>query len=146
MENARLMTETREALEQQTATAELLQVINSSPGDLTPVFDTLLERALHLCQSAFGTLSTYDGEFFHNVAFRGVTPELAEFLRKPLLPVPGSGLHKVFEGEDMLHTPDIVDDDAYRGEFLPAARWPTSAVPAPSFWSRFARTASCWVF
>jgi len=113
MENARLITETREALEQQTATAEVLQVINSSPGDLAPVFDAMLERALELCGAALGTLYTYDGESMHAVAVRGAPPELAQYLRGEPQRPGGGGLGRQVRGEPIVQIADISADPAY---------------------------------
>jgi two-component system, NtrC family, sensor kinase len=114
IENARLLTEQREALEQQTATAEVLQVINASPGDLAPVFDAMLEKALALCGSAIGTLNVFDGEMFHVVASRGLPAALANYFQEPITPAPGMTLHRVVLGEDIVHVADLMDDVAYR--------------------------------
>jgi GAF domain-containing protein len=114
IENARLITETREALEQQTATAEVLQVINSSPGDLTPVFDAMLERAMRLSGAAFGFLDTYDGERFLTTAVRGVPAAFAEFRRRnPPSYGPGTLPARLLAGARVVHVLDLMEEDAY---------------------------------
>jgi signal transduction histidine kinase len=119
MENARLITETREALEQQTATAEVLQVINSSPGDLTPVFNAMLEKATSLCEAAYGTLFTYDGERFNAVALRGVPAAFSDALATPVQPEPGAALDRLVRGERFADCADVANEAEYGG---PAGR------------------------
>src|SRR5262249_42300811 len=101
MENARLINETREALEQQTATAEVWQVINSSPGDLAPVLEAMLGRATRLCEAAFGITLTYDGERFEPAALHRVPVALAEWQRRsPLAFGLGTAPARIVAGED----------------------------------------------
>src|SRR5215471_19749226 len=113
-ERDKALAERDETLEQQTATAEVLQVVNSSPGDLAPVFDAMLEKATRLCDAAYGLMSTYDGELYHTVATHGVGSELVEFMRAPPHPDPESGLGRIERGEDIVVFDDIADTDVYR--------------------------------
>jgi GAF domain len=115
MENARLITETREALDQQTATAEVLQVINSSPGDLQPIFDAMLERAMRLCGAEFGEFFITGVGELRAVAVRGAPAAFAEFRhRNPAPPTPGSITARILAGEPVIHVVDVKDDDLYR--------------------------------
>ena len=108
MENARLIAETREALEQQTATAEVLGVINSSPGDLAPMFDVILEQATQVCDAAFGVMNTYDGERFHTAAVHRLPPALAEtYWHDPPSRGPHSPLTLIAQGKDVVSIDDL---------------------------------------
>jgi hypothetical protein len=104
-----------EALDQHTATAEVLGVINNSPGDLAPVFDTILEKAMRLCEAAFGLLQIREGDHFRTAAARGVPAAFAEF-RRGNAPVegPGSLGGRVMAGERIVHVVDLKDDEPYR--------------------------------
>jgi GAF domain-containing protein len=114
IENARLLTETREALEQQTATAEVLRVINASPGDLAPVFDAMLEKAMALCEASIGGIYAYEDQGFRAVALRGVPEPYADFLEQEALrPIPSSGLGRIGLGERVVHIADVAAERAY---------------------------------
>ena len=103
-----------EALEQQRATSEVLQVISSSPGELEPVFQAMLANATRLCDAKFGTLSLYDGDAFRNVALHNVPPAYTDIrLREPFRPHPKAGLAHVATTKQISHTDDLRTQPPY---------------------------------
>jgi adenylate cyclase len=113
MENARLITETREALEQQTATAEVLGVINASPGDLTPVFDAMLEKATRLCEAAAGTFWVRNGDDWSATAVIGMPEQFVKSARG-YKPSAVSPVGRIVHGEPLVHISDFAAEEAYR--------------------------------
>ena len=103
-----------EAVAQQTAAAEVLQVINDSAGDIAPVFEAVLEKALRLCNAASGHILTYDGECFNLAALRGA-PAFADWARQyPRIPPSFSvPFELLVSGEPLLHAADIAATPAY---------------------------------
>jgi class 3 adenylate cyclase len=94
-----------EALRRETATAEVLQVINSSPGDLAPVFDAILEKAHILCGATIGSLMLYDGRLLQAVATQGFPKQYEVLVRQPFSP--GAGHQALIQGEHFFHIPDL---------------------------------------
>src|SRR5262245_5259081 len=140
IENTRLLNELRqrtddlsEALEQQTATSEVLQVISSSPGELKPVFEAMLKNATRICDAKFGLLFRFDGKFFHVAALVDVPPALAEFAteQRPFLPEPGIALDQLLRTKQIIRSADYAAE-----EFIgPAHRYggARSLVAVPMF-------------
>jgi GAF domain-containing protein len=108
VENARLLNELRESLQEQTATAEVLQVINSSSGDLEPVFASMLEKAVRICEANFGVLYRYDDAGFEPAALSNAPPAYANFVwsRGQFFPQTGNGLDRLLRTTVVVHTVD----------------------------------------
>ena len=122
IENTRLFNEVRqrtedlaESLQQQTATSEILSVISSSPGDLAPVFDAMLSKAMDLCSANFGVLNTFDGKLFSTSATFGLPPAYDQYRRGRTLDYgPGTAPYRLLEGEPYVEFVDLLESEVYR--------------------------------
>jgi GAF domain-containing protein len=121
IENTRLLNELRqrtddltESLEQQMATSDVLQVISSSPGELQPVFDAVLENGTRLCEANFGTLYRFENDAFSVSALRNAPPEFAAFQQgRQLRPSPASTLGRAAKNRQPTHVVDIRAESGY---------------------------------
>src|SRR5262249_1139132 len=111
IENARLLGELREALEQQTATSQVLGAISSSPGKLQPVFEAMLENATRICEAKFGNLNLFDGDDLRVVAMHGAPRPYAELRRRDPR-VPGVVRRRI-KAKQVLYIADIAADARY---------------------------------
>ena len=130
IENVRLFQELKEALEQQTATSEILGVIASSPTDIQPVLDTVVENAVRLAGAEKGHIYQYDGEFLRSVAYFNETAEEIAVMRdQPIRPEPGSLNSRAFLEGQHFQRLDAQADANYGGPGRPAGARSALAVP-----------------
>src|SRR5262245_31420002 len=114
IENTRLLNELRESLQQQTATADVLKVISSSPGELEPVFEAMLEKAVRICDANFGMLFRVENGAVSAAAMFGVPPAFAEFWRRgPQRPGPRTALGRIVKTKQTVHIADVKVEPAY---------------------------------
>ena len=121
IENVRLFNETKEALERQTATAEILRVISSSPTDIRPVFDTIAEAAMRLCGANSSIVTTFDGELLRLSAQADISPEGNDVFGRtyPLRPGPGFAAGRAMLTRAIVHIDDVHADTQYEHRDLP---------------------------
>ena len=121
-ESARLRRERDEALEREKATADVLRVISSSPGELEPVFQAMLENAVRISGAKYGLLLLYDGKQFRAAALHDLPPAYADALRAQPIPEarPGDGLFTLVETKQLVQIADIATEPAYAGGRLSA--------------------------
>ena len=106
--------ELTEALEQQTATSEVLQVISSSPGDLEPVFAAMLENAARICDANFGNIFRWDGDALHLIATHNTPPSFAEYRKRQPLPLkPNLPFARMVAAKTVVHCADAAALPAY---------------------------------
>ena len=113
IENARLLTELQESLEHQTASSEVLQAINASPGDVAPVFGAIVDKAMHLCEAGFGGLWIVDGDLARAAATRNLPEPFAEFLTRASLPH-ADAFGRSVQDRPVVHIADIAATESYR--------------------------------
>src|SRR5262249_15435574 len=116
IENTRLLNELRESLQQQTATSEVLSVISSSPGDLDPVFETMLENATRLCEAPFGNLFLREGDAFRAAAVHAPPTTVEWYRRESVIDLadnPHTPLARVVGSKEVQHILDLSEDLAY---------------------------------
>src|SRR5215475_4809995 len=113
IENVRLLNELRESLQQQTATSDVLRVISSSPGELEPVFQAMLENAVRICEASFGNLLLYDGDIFRHVALHNAPKAWAADSERDPVPPRRSAriLYRVADTKQVAHVADIAAEN-----------------------------------
>jgi GAF domain-containing protein len=112
IENTRLLNELREALEQQTATSQVLKVVSSSAGDLEPVFQAMLEQATRICEAKFGVMFGFADGQFRELSSRNIPSELAAYNREPRFWGPHTALGRVAATKQTVHIADMLADRA----------------------------------
>jgi signal transduction histidine kinase/putative methionine-R-sulfoxide reductase with GAF domain len=113
IENARLLNELRESLQQQTATSEVLRVISGSPGELTPVFQAILANATAICDASFGNLYLCEGDTYRLVEAHNTPPAFAERRRTPYRPNSNNAFGRMARTKSVIHVADLAADQAY---------------------------------